>query len=272
MDASNPYPVAVIGAGPVGLAAAAHLLERGLEPLVFEAGARVGASIREWGHVRVFSPWEFDIDPASRRLLERAGWEAPPADGYPTGAEIVERYLEPLAALPEIAGRLRLGARVTAVTKAGVDKLKDAGRDAAPFELVVEQYGEEHRHLAAAVIDASGTWTNANPVGAGGLPAAGERLAGERISHGIPDVLGARPRPLRREAGTGRGQRPLGLQRDPRPRHPARVGAGDRDRLGDPRRRPGPHVWRRRRRRSCRHAVPSARRCARSSTTVRSSS
>jgi glycine/D-amino acid oxidase-like deaminating enzyme len=191
MDASAPHPVAVIGAGPVGLAAAAHLLERGLEPLVLEAGRHVGASIREWGHVRVFSPWEFNVDPAARRMLARAGWQAPPSDGYPTGDELVERYLEPLAALPQIARRLRLGARVVAVTKAGIDKLKDAGRDEAPFELVVEQDGVERRLLAAAVIDASGTWTTPNPLGAGGLPAAGERLAAARIAYGIPDVLGA---------------------------------------------------------------------------------
>ena len=105
MNHANPLPVAVIGAGPVGLAAAAHLLARGLEPLVFEAGDAVGASIREWGHVRVFSPWEFNLDPAAVELLERHGWTAPAADGYPTGREIVERYLEPLAAMPEIAAR-----------------------------------------------------------------------------------------------------------------------------------------------------------------------
>jgi hypothetical protein len=191
MKFNEDHPVAVIGAGPVGLAAAAHLLERGLDPLIFEAGARVGAAVREWGHVRVFSPWEFDLDPAARALLERAGWEAPPADGFPTGDQIADRYLEPLAGLPEIASRLQLGARVVAVTKAGVDKLKDDGRDQAPFELVVEQDGGERRYLAAAVIDASGTWTQPNPLGAGGVPAAGERLAAERIAYGIPDVLGA---------------------------------------------------------------------------------
>ena len=90
-------------------------------------------------------------------------------------SEIVERYLEPLAATPEIAGVLHLGARVTGVTKAGIDKLKDAGRDEAPFELVVDEGGIERRELVRSVIDASGTWTRPNPLGAGGLPAAGER-------------------------------------------------------------------------------------------------
>jgi thioredoxin reductase len=183
-------PVAVIGAGPVGLAAAAHLIDRGMRPVVLEAGAAVGASIREWGHVRVFSPWEFNIDPLAQEMLERAGWTAPELDGYPTGDELVDRYLEPLAALPEIASVLQLGARVTAVARFGVDKLKDAGRDEAPFELVVERGGVERRVLARAVIDASGTWTVPNPLGSGGLPAPGERAHSGRIAYGIPDVLG----------------------------------------------------------------------------------
>jgi len=187
---TNPHPVAVIGAGPVGLAAAAHLLARDLEPLVFEAGVAVGASIREWGHVRVFSPWEFNLDPAAVELLERHGWAAPAADGYPTGGEIVERYLEPLAATPEIARALHVDAKVIGVTRAGVDKLKDEGRAAAPFELVVDEAGLERRYLASAVIDASGTWTRPNPLGAG-LPAAGERALAGRIDYGIPDVLGS---------------------------------------------------------------------------------
>src|SRR5918997_1998234 len=148
----NALPVAVIGAGPVGLAAAAHLSARGLAALVFEAGDAVGASVREWGHVRVFSPWEFNIDPEASAMLERAGWTAPEPDGYPTGDELVERYLEPLAATPEIASVLQLGARVTGVTRAGIDKLKDDGRDDAAYELVVERGGEEQRHLASAVI------------------------------------------------------------------------------------------------------------------------
>ena len=187
----NPHVVAVIGAGPVGLAAAAHLASRGIEPLVFEAGDAVGASIREWGHVRVFSPWEYNVDPIAAELLAEAGWEAPDATAYPTGSDIVERYLEPLAALPEIAPALHLEARVVAVTRHGVDKLKDAGREEAPFELVVEEGGEERRYLASAVIDASGTWTRPNPLGAGGVSAQGERAAAGRIAYGIPDVLGA---------------------------------------------------------------------------------
>src|SRR3990167_8015158 len=89
--------VAVIGAGPVGLAAAAHLLERGLEPVVIEAGPTVGHAVRQWSHVRMFSPWEYNPDQAAARLLSQAGWNRPQPDHYPTGAELAEQYLEPLA-------------------------------------------------------------------------------------------------------------------------------------------------------------------------------
>ena len=188
---NTQLPVAVIGAGPVGLAAAAHLSSRGIEPVVFEAGDSVGASVREWGHVRVFSPWSYNIDPVAADLLEGTGWSAPASDAYPTGDEIVERYLEPLAAVPGIAESLHLRSRVVSVTRQGIDKLKDDGRDDAPYQLVVEEDGEERRYLARAVIDASGTWTRPNPVGAGGVLAAGERRHADRIAYGIPDVLGS---------------------------------------------------------------------------------
>jgi hypothetical protein len=195
MSPRSSLPVAVIGAGPVGLAAAAHLVSRGLEPLVFEAGSEVGASVRDWGHVRVFSPWRYNVDPVAEAMLLEAGWSAPDPEGYPTGDEIVSAYLRPLAALAPIASTLHLNARVEAVTRYGIDKLKDAGRDDAPFELVVEEDGTERRFLAQAVIDASGTWTRPNPLGAGGVPAAGERSHAQRIAYGIPDVLGDdRPR------------------------------------------------------------------------------
>jgi thioredoxin reductase len=185
----------VIGAGPVGLAAAAHLAARGIEPVIFEAGDAVGASVREWGHVRVFSPWEYNVDPVAAELLAAHGWAAPASDAYPTGDEIVDRYLVPLAALPGIAESLHLRARVVSVTRLGIDKLKDDGRDDAPYQLVVEQDGTLRRYLARAVIDASGTWTRPNPLGAGGVPAVGEPEHADRIAYGIPDVLeGARDR------------------------------------------------------------------------------
>lgn len=184
-------PVAVIGAGPIGLVAAAQLVARGERPLVLEAGDAVGDSIRRWAHVRLFSPWKYLTEPVSRGMLEAAGWTLPDPEGLPTGGELVEGLLEPLAALPQIAPHLRLGSRVVSVTRRGFDKTKTAGRDGAPFELVVQRAdGRRERVLARAVIDASGTYASPNPMGAGGLAADGEHEAADRIHYGIPDLLG----------------------------------------------------------------------------------
>lgn len=184
-------PVVVIGAGPVGLVAAAHLVARGARPLVLEAGEAVGASIRQWSHVRLFSPWKYLTEPVSRGMLEAGGWRMPDPEALPTGGELIEHLVQPLAALPEIAPHLRLGHRVLSVSRAGFDKTKTAGRDEAPFEVVVQGAGgRRERILARAVIDASGTYTTPNPLGASGVHAEGEPEAAERIYYGIPDVLG----------------------------------------------------------------------------------
>ncbi len=184
-------PVVVIGAGPIGLAAAAHLLSRGEVPVVLEAGAEVGANIRQWAHVRLFSPWEYNVDPASAALLRARGWREPDPQAYPTGGELVDRYLAPLAGTPELRPHIRLGARVTAVSRAGFDKMKSKGRETSPFLVMIETAeGREEAVTARAVIDASGTWGRPNPLGASGIPAPGERAASDRIFYGIPDVLG----------------------------------------------------------------------------------
>jgi thioredoxin reductase len=185
-------PVAIIGAGPIGLAAAIHLLSYGLDPLIIEAGAKVGAGVREWGHVPMFSSWGLNLDRAAVARLRLHGWTSPPDDGFPTGGELVERYLEPLAVLPEIAQRLRLGTRVVGIGRAGHGKVKTPGRQAQPFEIhVVHADGSEGRLHAGAVLDASGTWLSPTPAGASGLPAPGERAAADRIRYGMPDVLGS---------------------------------------------------------------------------------
>lgn len=190
MDMMANLPVAVIGAGPVGLAAAAHLVERGITPLVLERGESVGAALLDWGHVRVFSPWKYNIDAAARALLDRSGWTAPDSQGLPTGGEIVRDYLAPLGRLPAIAANLKLGAEVTAITRQGHDKVANDGRKDAPFVIRYRDAGGEHRVLARAVIDASGTWGRPNPIGIDGLPVPGEGAAPARIAYGIPDVVG----------------------------------------------------------------------------------
>jgi thioredoxin reductase len=184
-------PVVVIGAGPVGLAAAAHLLERGLEPLIVEAGPQIGANIAQWRHVRLFSPWCLTLDPVSARLLEQAGWTGPDPDALPTGADLLAQYLEPVAALPALASRIRLNTTAVAVARHNLDKVRSPGRTQLPFQVRVRDgHGRLADLRAGAVIDASGTWTQPNPLGASGLPALGEADAGPRIAYGLPDVLG----------------------------------------------------------------------------------
>ncbi len=186
-------PVIIIGAGPVGLAAAAHLVERNRDFLIIEAGEMVGHQVSQWRHVRMFSPWKFNIDGAAKRLLEKSGWQSPAEDELPTGEDIVMHYLIPLAQLPDIAPHLRLNTRIVAIGREGFDKMKSPGRDEAPFVLKALLKGKngesEVVFRASAVIDASGTWGNPNPIGAGGLKAIGEAELAGRIFYGIPDVL-----------------------------------------------------------------------------------
>lgn len=191
MPGHEELPVVVVGAGPVGLAAAAHLLERGIEPLVLEAGDRAGAAVAAWGHVRLFSPWRYDVDAAARRLLDASGWTAPDPDGLPTGTELVEHYLAPLAATPQIASRLRTSSRVVGISREGADKTRSLGRERLPYSVRVQgPDGATHHVRARAVLDASGTWGQPNPVGTGGLPAIGEPEAAA-VTGPLPDVLGA---------------------------------------------------------------------------------
>lgn len=190
--AQGPLPVVVVGAGPVGLAAAAQLIARGLTPLVLEAGSEAGHSMRAWSHVRMFSPWRYNTDPAARALLEGTGWTLPDPDAYPTGGDLVRDYLAPLAATPQLRAHIRYGARVTGIARRDHGRLHDgASRAAAPFVVHVEQGGDTAILEAASVIDCSGTWAAPNPAGAHGMPAAGEVENADRIAYGIPDVLGA---------------------------------------------------------------------------------
>ncbi|MDL2078649.1 NAD(P)-binding domain-containing protein [Streptomyces sp. GXMU-J15] len=185
--ATAQLPVIVIGAGPTGLAAAAHLVERGIEPLVLEAGPAVGAAVREWSHVRLFSTWGEVVDPAAEKLLAPTGWTRPDPGSYPSGGDWAERYLQPLA--DALGERVRTGARVTGVSRAGRDRIVDAEREQQPFVVhVTRTDGREERLFARAVIDASGTWTTPGPAGAGGLPALGERAAADHVTYRVPDL------------------------------------------------------------------------------------
>jgi len=192
MSTTEKKAVAIVGAGPTGLAAAAHALERGLEPILLEAGESVGHAVRQWSHVRMFSPWRYSIDKASERLLRETGWNAPDPDHYPTGGELVGQYLEPLGTRTRLAKHIRVKSRVTAISRLGYDKLKTAGREDAPFEIRYLNGGSGPSTLQAdSIIDASGTWSTPNPAGVSGLPAIGEADHAQHIAYGMPDVLGA---------------------------------------------------------------------------------
>ena len=190
-------PVAIIGAGPVGLAAAAHLARYHQPFVVLEAGSHAGSSMREWAHVRTFSPWRYMVDAASRELLEETGWRTPDPEKLPTGGELIAQYLTPLSRHAALAPHIRYDARVVSVGRKDFDKVRTKGRDAQPFEIRTAS-GETIE--ARAVIDASGTWLRPNPAGSGGIAAAGEREQSDRIAYGIPDVLS---RDRARYAGKG---------------------------------------------------------------------
>ncbi|PBC37010.1 flavoprotein [Rhodococcus sp. ACS1] len=183
----NTMPVVVVGAGPIGLAAAVQLRERGLTPVVFERGDSAGAAIAEWNHVRLFSRWGELIDPAARRLLETTDWTAPDDEAYPTGQDWTQDYLVPLAAA--LGDIVKLGTEVVGVARRGRDRVVDAGRDTEPLSVHLRRAdGTEDRILARAVIDASGTWTTPNPLGGEGLPALGEKAAADVLEYRVPNV------------------------------------------------------------------------------------
>ncbi len=184
----NDLPIAIIGAGPVGLAAAAQLTKRKIPFILFESGSSVGNNFLSWRHVRVFSPWRYNIDKAAEELLLQSDWQAPDKEALPTGGELVRDYFLPLSQVPEIHPHIHLRAKVISVGRKGLDKMKTAHRDKLPFVLMVERDDKITHYEARAVIDSSGTWNQPNPIGSGGVFAAGETKLKSHIFYGIPDV------------------------------------------------------------------------------------
>jgi thioredoxin reductase len=182
--------VAIIGGGPIGMAAAAHFAEQRIAFEIFEAGDSVGHNILSWGHVQLFSPWKYNMDNAAKRLLSKTDWVAPTLDRLHTGSEFVERYLNPLSHHPDIQPYINLNTNVIAISKVGLDKMKTSNREQVSFELKIEKEGNLAITQADVVLDATGTWNQPNPLGSSGLMAEGEIDAFQSITRGIPDVKG----------------------------------------------------------------------------------
>lgn len=187
--------LAVIGAGPVGLAAALGAVKRGLAVAVYEA-QEVGAALREWGPVRFFSPLAMNLPPGA---VEWLGDTLPAADAILTGPEFVDRVLLPLANSAALQGKIRTGSRVISVARAGLTRSDYAGhpiRAERSFRLLIETAGGEEIAEADAVIDASGVY--GQPVK---LSVPGERAAAPRLMR----TLGA----LHARLGSLKGKRVL---------------------------------------------------------------
>jgi thioredoxin reductase len=164
----------VIGAGPVGLEAALAAVSRGYDVTVLEKDV-VGANLRRWGATRLFSPVRMNMSAAARQIL---GDACPPEDALLTGPEMADLILEPLAASAPLHGRVRIGHRVTAVGRARLTRRDLPGhplRGERPFRLLVEGPTGEEVLVAEYVLDASGVYGQPAALGAGGIPAPGER-------------------------------------------------------------------------------------------------
>ncbi|MGH9183356.1 MAG: NAD(P)-binding protein [Acidimicrobiales bacterium] len=184
--------VAILGAGPIGLEAALAAADAGRPFTVYEAAPHAGGHVRRWGHVPLFTSWARNVSPRMRRHLEAAGAGVPGGPECPTGHQLARSLLDPLAALPEVAPHLRLGARVEAVGRQDLlkhEEIATPARAERPFRLLVrDRSGREDLASADVVLDCTGTYGRPNAVGDGGIPALGERALGEEIHRALPDL------------------------------------------------------------------------------------
>jgi thioredoxin reductase len=201
-SAASSRRFVVLGAGPIGIETALNAAVAGFEVTVLEAGAP-GASVAQWGHIKMFSPWSMNASPLGVELLKKSG-RAPfdDPDAFPTGRELVAQYLLPLTRTPLLAKRVVTGCRVLGVGRDGLlkgDLIGRPERALRPFRILARRDRREVIYEAEVVVDATGTFGQPCHLGNGGLPARGEKDAATRIDfqpvdleRRAPEFLGRR--------------------------------------------------------------------------------
>lgn len=187
-DLNKELPTVIIGGGPIGLAAAAHLVEQNQSFILIEAGSEIAHNIRTWGHVTLFSPWRYNINKAAKALLKETNWQEPNLEILPTGHELIDLYLKPLAELAQIKSFIQLNTKVVGVSRQLNDKMKSKNRVNQSFKIYVEKENDINVIVAKAVIDATGTWGNPNPANSTGVWLQTEKVLAKNIEYGIPDI------------------------------------------------------------------------------------
>ena len=187
----NSKRIIIIGAGPVGIECAVYAQQLGYAVTVLEKGD-VGEHLRQWGHVRLFSPFSMNHTPLGRRILQNAGHHLPADDAYLTGREHRESYLLPLVKRAALAPHIRTGCKVVAVSRQGIfkgDFIGTGERRQHPFRVLIENAnGAEEALTADIIIDASGSYSNPNWLGDGGIPAVGERAHRNKITYHLEEI------------------------------------------------------------------------------------
>lgn len=188
----------IIGAGPIGLEAAAWAAARNWDVVLFEKN-NIGHHIRQWGHIKLFSPFHMNHSNWGPHLLIRAFPELilPAESSCISGNEYVSSYLKPLSQLPELSKKIFLGTHVIQIGKEDLSKNKYIAENRRldhPFRILIAQGNSKFIHHTQAVIDASGVYSSPQFMGSGNIPALGELEAKKEIKthiHSrIPDILG----------------------------------------------------------------------------------
>ncbi len=192
-EKSQKRNILIIGAGPIGLEAALYANRLGFDVLVLEKGEPAN-HIRQWGHVRLFSPFSMNHTPLGREVVLSQGRELPEGEEYITGRHYVEAYVNPLANSSQLKPLIRPHTEVLAVGRRHILKNEHIGnghRIQEPFKILVRNAdGKEEYVYSDIVIDCSGSYSQPNWLGDGGIPAIGELENRHRIQYWLENING----------------------------------------------------------------------------------